>query len=207
MFDIYSANSSREEFASPDQADPYKIVFGPSREAEPETDVTATVRRPARPIVSTLLLLLAAGPRESRACSVVCVVGRDVPDREWTAALHGALDSRPIVFLGRVTKVAPETSEPELPPEYANRVATLEVIREWKGTGQSTYRMTTACCSASCGYPFEVGQVHLLFISRDGEWMSSSGCPDPTKDDIRKTIRKLDRLAHRKALVLPPELR
>jgi hypothetical protein len=168
--------------------------------------VTANVRRLAHAIVGTLLLF-AAAPRVSRACSAVCVVGREVSDREWTAALRSALDSTPIIFLGRVTQVAPEINEPELPPEYANRVATLEVIREWKGIGHSSYRMTTACCSASCGYPFKVGQVHLLFISRDGEWMSSSGCPDPTRESIQKTIRKLDKLAHFRALVLPRELR
>jgi hypothetical protein len=149
-------------------------------------------------------MLLLAFPDAIVACTQICGVGEKVSDREWTEALRGELESRPIIFLGRVTQVG---SEPLEPDAYAAKVATLEVIREWKGTGQASYRMTTGWGDADCGYPFEVGQVHLLFIQDDRDWMSSSGCPEPTRAEIRATIRKLDKLSGRKKLAPPRELR
>jgi len=108
--------------------------------------------------------------------------------------------------LGRVTSVVADTDMPDLPPEYADRLATLEVIREWKGSGRTAYRLRTSCCGASCGYPFTVGQVYLFFLSRDGESISG-GCPDPPKDHVRATIRGLDKLTKRNKLAMPAELR
>jgi hypothetical protein len=163
--------------------------------------VTRRYLKAAYVLGSTLLL---ACPDAVLACTQICGVGDKVSDREWTEALRGALESTPIIFLGRVTQVG---SEPLESDAYPTKVATLEVIREWKGTGQASYRMTTGWGDADCGYPFKVGQLHLLFIQDDGERMSSSGCPEPTKAEIRATIRKLDKLSRRKKLAPPRELR
>jgi hypothetical protein len=67
--------------------------------------------------------------------------------------------------------------------------------------------MMTTMNTATCDYIFEVGQLHVLFINQDGDWMGDSGCPEPMKKDTRKLIRKLDKLTGRKPLVWPPELR
>jgi hypothetical protein len=160
--------------------------------------------RPEKRAYALGAILFLAAPSVSFACSQVCVVGEKVSDREWTAALRGALESTPIIVLGRVTHVGSDTDGPN---SYPSRVATLEVIREWRGAGRASYRRRTGLGDADCGYPFAVGQIHLLFMREDGEWISSPGCPDPTKAEIRATIKKLDKLSGRQALALPRELR
>lgn len=143
-----------------------------------------------------------AHPAEAPACTTICAPAKQMARQD----LRDLYDSTPIVVLGRVGAVAAVTEMPDVPPEYADRLATLEVIREWKGSGRAAYRLRTSCCGASCGYPFTVGQVHLFFLSRDGESISG-GCPDPPKDHVRATIRRLDKLTKRKRLEMPAELR
>ena len=115
-------------------------------------------------------------------------------------------DTSQIVFLGRVTRVEADGSQADIPSDYADKVATIEVIREWKGPGLSSYRLTTACCGASCGYPFKVGQLQLLFLNQDRERMSVSCCPDPSNAEVRRSVRILDKVTRRQRLALPPEL-
>lgn len=141
-------------------------------------------------------------PSAAPACTTVCAPAKPMSDRE----LREDFDSTPIVFLGRVAAVVAATDMPDLPPEYADRLATLEVIREWKSPGYAAYRLRSSCCSASCGYPFIAGQVHLFFLSRDGESISG-GCPDPPKSHVRANIRKLDKMTNRSKLEIPAELR
>jgi hypothetical protein len=160
-------------------------------------------------LVCALALTLLA-PRVSLACSCVCVPGKEPSNKELKRRLREAVQAEPIIFLGRVIDVSPDLNDPEMkgvPPEYANRVATLEVIREWKGVGLRSYRLRTSCCGASCGYDFRVGQVQLWFINRDRHWTEGSCCPDPSKAEVRRFIRALDDLTDRPKLELPPELR
>ena len=161
--------------------------------------MTGVVRAGACLFVAVAAL---AHPALASACTTVCAPVRQLTGQE----LREDYDSTPIVVLVRVSVVVAATDMPDLPPEYADRLATLEVIREWKGSGRTAYRLRTSCCDASCGYPFTVGQVHLFFLSRDGESISG-GCPDPPKDHVRATIRRLDKLTKKKKLAIPPELR
>ena len=184
--------------------------FDAGRADEHTGDVFVSPSRGATAVRSAALVVAAAivaAPFDSpaRACNVVCIAGKEPSARQKRAALRDGLEGARIVFLGRVVSIASETGT-DLPPEYANRIATLEVLAEWKGPGSSTYHMVTACCSASCGYPFRVGQLHLLLLQRDGEQMSATGCPDPTKKALRDSIRMLDEVSGRRTL-LPPELR
>lgn len=159
----------------------------------------AAVRRVACVVVAVVAL---AQPAAALACTMVCGPAKQMSDKE----LRAAYDSTPIIVLGRVATVVSATDIPDLPPEYADRLATLEVIREWKGSGRSAYKVRTSCCGASCGYPFQAGQVHFFFLSRDGESISG-GCPDPPRDHVRATIRGLDKITKRKKLAIPAELR
>jgi len=156
---------------------------------------------------ASVALLAAAGAMvltssPARACTLVCGPAR----KQSATELRAAFDARPIVVLGRVREVVRATHPADLDEKYADRVAILDVIREWKGAGQATYRLRTCCCDVCCGYPFEVGQVHLLFLARDGESISG-GCPDPPKDYIRADIRRLDKITGRRSLSMPAELR
>ncbi len=144
-------------------------------------------------------------PTVAAPCSCVCVSGEPVGEQEVKEHLRNTLDTVPIIFLGRVVAVEPDKSDPGLPPEYADRIATLAVIREWRGPGKPNYLMRTPCCSASCGYPVAVGQVHLLFLEGEPGGFNAC-CGDPTKAELRRTIRLLDKLTRQKPLALPGEL-
>jgi hypothetical protein len=143
-------------------------------------------------------------------CTCLCAQAAQLTDEKRLEDIAAKLETATIVFLGRVTGVRRDPlSMPDLQGEdakYAGKEATLQVIREWKGERKDSYALTTSCCDAGCGYPFEPGQVHLFFLSHDRQQILYC-CPDPSAKEVRDSVRALDRIAGKKPLRLPKELR
>ena len=98
-------------------------------------------------------------------------------------------------------------SYPELQGEnarFAEHVATVEVIREWKGGRKDSYALTSS--GMGCGYAFKVGEVHLFYLRKERERFETC-CPGPTPEELRESVRELDRITGKKPLKLPKDLR
>ena len=149
-------------------------------------------------VLAALLL-----PRPLEACSCACVVAERPPD----AGSVRSLLARPgNALLGRVVKVEPSKNPADVPPEYAARIATVRVIREWKGERRKEYRIDAGLPGAGgCGYAPVVGKVHLFVNGLPGGF--DSCCPEPSRAELRRLIALLDEETGKKPLRLPRELR
>jgi MYXO-CTERM domain-containing protein len=83
----------------------------------------------------------------------------------WTAPAHAckcaepagaseALASAGAVFEGRVEKLTPAGNE---------LVVEFSVTRGWKNAGTERLRVRTASASAACGYPFDTGEIYVVY--------------------------------------------
>ncbi len=75
-----------------------------------------------------------------------------------------SLEQATAVFAGRVTNIEkPFISTSSLDPI----TATFDVSQVWKGDITQTVAIRTAQDSASCGYPFELGQEYIVYAWAD----------------------------------------
>jgi hypothetical protein len=117
------------------------------------------------------------GPAES--CDCVLVPGvrlHALAPRQRIAAIRGASRERATaIVLGLVTRV-------DLPPRergsYELSVgATIRVVASWKVATESEITVETGVWQAACGYPLQVGQYHLLFLTQPStELYLTSSC-------------------------------
>jgi hypothetical protein len=109
-------------------------------------------------------------------------------------------------ILGRVATVQPDPArEVDILPDVLDRVATIEVTREWKGPQKRTYTVVSALSSASCGYPFKVGE-YLLLVFDDEPPRLDGCCGKGSVSDMRLLIRAFDKASRRKPLTVPADL-
>jgi hypothetical protein len=80
------------------------------------------------------------------------------------------------IYSGRVIRIElrPDSIGPPSDTVRAFRpdaLVTLHVIRWWKGGSAPTARVYTISSSSACGYPFEVGDIYLVYAytNADGD--------------------------------------
>lgn len=118
------------------------------------------MRRPSvlAGLLGALVLLGFAPPGRAAACSCVQV-----------SPTH-ALEEHDAVFEGRVVAVdAP--SDPS-----GRRVATFEVVQQWKGVERERVVVSTAAAGSLCGVGFEEGTSWLVYADRTGGELSTGLC-------------------------------
>jgi hypothetical protein len=69
-----------------------------------------------------------------------------------------ALEASSAVFSGKVTNI-------ETDNQGIVRI-TFEISRTWKGTKESSVKVSTATTSAACGYKFKKGESYLVYCYR-----------------------------------------
>ncbi|MEZ4444887.1 MAG: hypothetical protein R3B72_37775 [Polyangiaceae bacterium] len=137
--------------------------------------------------VSTVLVvavfsMVVAGVRSAEACSCT-----PPPSVEEAFARASA------VFEGRVVALARE-------PAVHRLVATLEVLRRFKGAEEKRVEVATIDEESMCGFPFRKGELLLLYADGEGSDLSASLCSRSGPSDQRgEDLATLERLA-----VAPP---
>jgi hypothetical protein len=163
-----------------------------------------SVLRPLyRVLTCVVLVILGAWP--ALPCDCVC----DLPSLDAASAARLAaesLEARHVIVLGRVVKLEPDPARDMYAlPDVLERVATVEVTREWKGPHKRSYTVASGLSSASCGYPFRLGE-YLLLVFDDEPTRLDSCCGKGTISNMRLLIRALDKASRRKPLKIPDDL-
>lgn len=86
-------------------------------------------------------------------------------------APNQALANAAVVFSGRVTNIE----------RVKGRLnVTFRVDKHWKGTPGQSLTVQTSATTATCGYPFKVGQTYLVYADRRQGGLQTNQCSRTT---------------------------
>jgi preprotein translocase subunit SecG len=90
-----------------------------------------------------------------------------------------SLDQSTAVFSGKVTEIKNAFTFESLIGIGSSRdpkEVTIEVSKVWKGSDYKTIIIETAMSSASCGYPFKVGEEYVVYAYGEEGKLTASLC-------------------------------
>ena len=118
-----------------------------------------------RSTLAALLLFILLGSAPDRAFACSCMT--PAPPLE-------AMANSDAVFAGKVVRI--DTQEGAITSSADPIKITFEVSRVWKGEQNSAIALATARDSASCGYPFMVGEEYLVYANSSETGLATGLC-------------------------------
>lgn len=116
--------------------------------------------------------------------------GCDLPPRgqSESSAVGAALGQSDAVFVGTVVEIQTESRW--------RKTISFEIESIWKGKLQSRIMITTGSGNADCGFPFELGEIYLVYASKGSETVPSTNICTRTRRfrEARTDIRRLNKL-------------
>jgi hypothetical protein len=86
--------------------------------------------------------------------------------------------STALIVVGRVTEQRPLFEDPTDPDSITAYIYTVQVLRRLKGTAPHTVELRTD--NDSGRYPMNVGEAHLLFLTRQDAYLMADSCGNST---------------------------
>src|SRR5699024_5073193 len=107
-------------------------------------------------LMSILILFILAIPKKSHACD--CRISEDpLAEKEMYDG----------VFSGEVVEIVDKAKNKRIQSSADLLEVRLTIKETWKGVEQTAITLFTERDSASCGFPFEVGEEYLIYANQN----------------------------------------